>query len=614
MISPSFLQALISGSQNALGNNAGIPDSGVTRSAALGAASNITPVNQDQNDFTKNWPTPDSYQNSVIASLTGGRGAVPNYGQVSMPSQAPVQGPQQPAQPQRPQGRYQPVELIPRPDLGTESQTQEQIQNLFNAREQLIQQAQAQRLQAAGLPAAHQQGLTLAAAIPALLGALLDKRGGVVQNYLGSYGQAQQQQYQNRLADLQRQQQLASVGAQNSEESAGLKGQQAASAIAQDQARREMLLKAYQAELGYGGKINVANVNANRAVDVAQMNADARASAAKLKNLGVEDGNDIRLLLNGSPADKALAASRMYSRRPESFTNPDGTPMSPDQIAAVASQLTPAQQKDMAAVTRADALSRLYSSRALTEDELRDAKKQMIFENIHKAVTQSGLNEANQAKIAAQTAIIPEQFKLAYANKAADTALKTQKALQIQQNMQNGGPALIGSQLRATSAVQRGLADQASIISQSMNAVKAKYGGKAPPVDYSNDDYLQYVKLQNQQADLQDQMKDMTEYVNGIRQQQATKTIPNVSGATGGAQSFAAPGPKTSIAPPVASSSIGGLMGQIGATAVPDAGVTMQARIQQEKALANQAIRNGAPGAQVMQRLAQRLKAIQVGR
>jgi hypothetical protein len=598
------LQGILANSQNAFGNSAGIPDVGSTRDAALNTASNTTPVNQDANDFTKDWPTTQSYQNSVIAALTGGRGAVPNYG---VQQQAPQQA----------RGKYQPVDLAPRPDLNMDPATQQSVQDLFKTREDLIRQAQAARLQAAQMAAPHQQGLTLASAIPALLLSAFAKHPDVVNNFLGSYGQAQNQQYQNKLADYQQQQNVGNVGAQNSEELAGLKGQQAQAALAQDQARREMLLKAYQAELGYGGKLNVASVNANRAVDVAQMNADARAAAAKLKNLGVEDANDIKLLLAGSPADKQLAANRMYARRPESFTNPDGSPMSPDQIAQVASQLTPSQQKDMANIDRANSLAKLYSSKALTEDELRDAKRQNILEKTHEAVTKSGLNEAMQAKVAAEAAIIPEQFKVAYANKAADTALKTQRIFEIQQRMQGGGPAAIGAQLRASSAVQRGLSDQSNIISQSMNSIKAKYGGKAPPADGSNNDYLEYTKLQNKQSDLQDQMADMTEFVDKIRQAQASKVIPNTPATSGGANAFGVPQPKSKTvdSAPFAST-IGGLMGNIGngANAVPNPAANKAAAIQQEKALANAAIRSGAPGAQVMQRLAQRIQAITAGR
>ena len=596
ILGPSLMQSLAN-TQNAQGNNATAPDPFMVLDATQRAQT------FPQSVIGATQPRPDLMSNPFKSPQVPATSATPSpQNATAQPAPTQTQAPANPSPfiPGGPQSRFPIQDPIKEPDLNMSPEQSANYQTLMQARDNFMQQAQAQRLATAQQQLPQQNHLTLLSALPALLASAFQKSGHVDPGmaYTNAFQQAAQQNQQQNLMNYQQQQNAGNVQAQNLEENANAKGAQAGAIVAQHQKVMDDLVKLYQAGVGYQGKYNVAAMGAQSREDIAQARNFTQQHASDNKLLGVQDAGALKILQNNlaPPEMKGLAIAQLQSAHPDTWGQ-----MNPGAVSAAVNSLSPAYTQSLAKTAEIKALGDKYHSQELTEDQMRDPKVKDMLAKTNEIISKMGLDDVNTELVASRVKYAPFEQKAQMAQMAGNTALAKARAKQV---LASGG-----NPTREFTNMQNALSSQANILQSQMKAIENS-NHKQPP-DANSPQFEQYNGLKNQLSSIQNDMDAVTDKMAAATNIQRSKDKNN--GATGG------------IVGSVLQSQSNGLQPSRGAAqhganppgSLPPPGPTGNATnnadlAQQYKAAANRAIAQGADRNMVMQRLTLHLRKLGV--
>jgi len=335
----------------------------------------------------------------------------------------------------------------------------------------LLKQANTMRLQAANQPVPRQQQMSPLLAL--LAGALAtgDRSGNFANNFLQNFNQSAQSANQGALQQYQENQTAAGIGAQLPEQEAQNLLQQRTQAFQQMVDMNKNAVEQYKAELGYNGKVNPAVIRGLVSTNNAQVQAQARQTAADiLANSHVlAAGTTSAWKVFGDPVasqgQKQAALQEIMSNNPTVFGG-----MSPEAVDAILSSASPKQVELLAkADTDKARAAFLYGKTANLPLEA-----QQVIAQIGQIQSKTNLSDAQMGLIMKQIQNYDTKFQGDAAKVAAETEL-------IRQKIANGGASDPTDQIKILSAANNSLKQEADIAQRQINEIKKSYGGNAPP-------------------------------------------------------------------------------------------------------------------------------------
>ena len=396
----------------------------------------------------------------------------------------------------------------------------------------LLKQANTMRLQAANQPVPRQQQMSPLLAL--LAGALAtgDRSGHFANNFLQNFNQSAQSANQGALQQYQENQTAAGIGAQLPEQEAQNLLQQRTQAFQQMVDMNKNAVEQYKAELGYNGKVNPAVIRGLVSTNNAQVQAQARQTAADiLANSHVlAAGTTSAWKVFGDPVasqgQKQAALQEIMSNNPTVFGG-----MSPEAVDAILSSASPKQVELLA---KADT-DKARAGFLFGKTKNLPAEQKKILAQVQQIAADAGFKDAQTDILAKQLSVFDDNNKTKMAQIAADTALANARVA-------TGDFKNVGQAINAYNASSLAYQKAADLAQSQIKDMEKNFGYNSTTGEFNDPDVQsRYAMLQGIVKTAKNKIIQNATDVKTYAEPTSTVT-PTINGAPGSAHSYGLPG------------------------------------------------------------------------
>jgi len=384
--------------------------------------------------------------------------------------------------------------------------------NMNKAADDAYGQSDQYRQQAYGIMPTSARGMNPLEGLMAAIAAVADPRGNASQAFQTGLHGALQSQAANANQQAQARQQsllgLADVAAGRGKRADDtVKEFRQASQFMQKQSLdREQGIadnknKLDIAQLGYKKGIDVAGLNNTAKTGIAKLHEDAKTAATLMGVNAKQAAQAVRMILGGSPDDKANGYRMLKG------ANPAMANLSDDAIELAANQYTPLQMQQMAAASLSDAratgvgLDNTYKTQSMAD------RVKTAHSNALNAAAKVGLTTGEADLLHKRVANYDKEFQL----RVAEAAARVRK---IDSDIADGSEDPMPLMKEKSSL----LAHQLSVNKAQVDSLEKKYKGNPPSMDDPDqaDDASRLQILYHERQSIAKSFKGLTRQLDGM--------------------------------------------------------------------------------------------------